>query len=158
LRWNKVSAPYKLSRAQNYIDFPTDKFGIENENTGQMNTVPVFLLVEPSPILRSILNGWLETVITNPHILIAASGIEALQLATQEVPSYILIEINLPDKRGLEVLHQLRQDLPEARIVATSWYESSRFLDRVRSAGADGFVSKDKLPSELLPLWDVSIE
>jgi two-component system, NarL family, invasion response regulator UvrY len=123
-----------------------------------MDTAPVFLLVEPSAILRSILNGWLETVITNPHILVAASGVEALQLASQEAPSYILIEISLPDRRGMEVLHQLRQELPEARIIATSWYESSRFLDRVRSAGADGFVSKDKLPSELLPLWDISIE
>jgi two-component system, NarL family, invasion response regulator UvrY len=123
-----------------------------------MNAAPVFLLVEPSPILRSILNRWLETVITNPHIIVAANGVEALQLAAQEVPSYILIEISLPDRKGMEVLHQLRQGLPEARIVATSWYESSRFLDRVRSAGADGFVSKDKLPSELLPLWDISIE
>jgi CheY-like chemotaxis protein len=121
-----------------------------------MNTEPVFLLVEPSPILRSILNGWLETVITNPHILIAASGVEALQLAAQEVPSYILMEINLPDKTGFEILQQLRQDLPEAKIVATGWYESRWFLDRVRSAGADGFVSKDKLPSELLPLWEIA--
>jgi DNA-binding NarL/FixJ family response regulator len=122
-----------------------------------MSTAPVFLLVEPSSILRSILYRWLETVITNPHILIAASGFEALQLAAQKVPSYVLIEINLPDRKGLEVLHQLRQDLPDARIIATGWYESRWFLDSVRSAGADGFVSKDKLPSELLPLWDISI-
>src|SRR5688572_33224719 len=123
-----------------------------------MNTTPVFLLVEPSPILRSILNRWLENVITNPHIFTAANGVEALQLAAQEIPSYVLIEINLPDRKGLEVLHQLRQDLPEARIIATGWYESRWFLDGVRSAGADGFVSKDKLPSELLPSWDIPIE
>jgi DNA-binding NarL/FixJ family response regulator len=123
-----------------------------------MSTAPVFLLVEPSSILRSILNRWLETILTNPHILIAASAFEALQLAAQEVPSYVLIEINLPDRKGLEVLHQLRQDLPEAKIIATGWYESHWYLDSVLSAGADGFVSKDKLPSELLPLWDISIE
>ena len=123
-----------------------------------MRTAPVFLLVEPSSILRSILNRWLETILTNSHILIAASAFEALQLAAQEVPSYVLIEINLPDRKGLEVLHQLRQDLPEAKIIATGWYESRWYLDSVRSAGADGFVCKDKLPSELLPLWDISIE
>ena len=123
-----------------------------------MNTGPVFLLVEPSPILRSILNRWLENALTSPRILIATNGVEALQLATQEAPSYILMEINLPDRKGLEVLHQLRQDLPQARIVATGWYESRFFLDHARSAGANGFIRKDKVPGELLPLWDISIQ
>jgi two-component system, NarL family, nitrate/nitrite response regulator NarL len=123
-----------------------------------MNTAPVFLLVEPSPILRSILNRWLENTLICPRILLATNGVEALQLAAQENPLYVLMETNLPDRRGLEVLHQLRQDLPEARIVATSWSESRFLVDRVRSAGADGFISKEKLPSQLFPLWDISME
>jgi DNA-binding NarL/FixJ family response regulator len=68
------------------------------------------------------------------------------------------MEINLPDRKGLEVLHQLRQGLPEAKIIATSWYESRFFLDRVRSAGADGFISKGKLPRELLSLWEITLK
>jgi CheY-like chemotaxis protein len=123
-----------------------------------MNAAPVFLLVEPSPILGQLLNRWLENVLRNPRILIATSGVEALRLAAHEVPSYVLMEINLPDRKGLEVLHQLRQGLPEAKIIATSWYESRFFLDRVRSAGADGFISKGKLPRELLSLWEITLK
>jgi CheY-like chemotaxis protein len=121
-----------------------------------MNTAPVFLIVEPSPVLGPLLNRWLENVLSNPRILIATNGVEALWLAAREFPSYVLMEINLPDRKGLDVLHQLRQGLPEAKIIATSWYESRFFLDRVRAAGANGFISKGKLPSELLPLWDIS--
>ena len=120
-----------------------------------MNAAPVFLLVEPSPILRSRLQGWLENVLTDPRILIAANGLEALRLATREQPSHILIEMDLPDTTGFEVLRQMRQGQPAARIIATGWYESRFFLERVRSAGADRFIPKHKLHSELLPLFEL---
>jgi DNA-binding NarL/FixJ family response regulator len=123
-----------------------------------MNRAPVFLLVEPSPILASALSRWLENVFSNAQIFVASNGAEALQLATEKIPSYILIELSLPDKAGIEILIQLRQALPDARIIATSWFEGRWLIEAVRSAGADSFVSKDKLHDELIPLWKVFIE
>lgn len=123
-----------------------------------MNRLPVVLLVEPSPIFRPFLCEWLKDALTNARILIAANGNEALELTAKEKPAYLLMNINVPDRKSIKLLHQLRQTLPEARIVATSWFESRWFLDELRSAGADGFVIKDKLRSELLPLWEIPIE
>ena len=120
-----------------------------------MNSAPVFLLVEPSLILRPRLQDWLESVLTNPRIFTAESGLEALNLAILEQPTHILIEMDLPDISGLAVLQQLRQSLPNAGIIATGWYDSRFFLNSVQSAGADGFVLKNKLYRELLPLWQV---
>jgi DNA-binding NarL/FixJ family response regulator len=123
-----------------------------------MNRAPVFLLVEPSPIVASALGRWLENVFSNAQIFVASNGAEALQLATENIPSYILIELSLPDKPGIEILMQLRQVLPDSRIVATSWFKDRWLIQGVRSAGADGFVSKDKLHDEVLSLWKVFIE
>ncbi len=123
-----------------------------------MNSAPVFLLVEPSPIVASALGRWLENTFSNSQILVAPNGAEALQLATEKIPSHVLIELSLPDKAGIEVLVQLRQALPASRIIATSWYQGRWLIDGARSAGADGFVSKDKLPKELLSLWKIFIE
>lgn len=123
-----------------------------------MNSAPGFLLVEPSPILASALSRWLENVFSNAQIFIASNGAEALQLATENIPSYILIELSLPDKVGIEILIQLRQALPDSRIIATSWFEGRWLIDGVRSAGANGFVSKNKLHDELLSLWKVFID
>jgi DNA-binding NarL/FixJ family response regulator len=123
-----------------------------------MNSAPGFLLVEPSPILASALSRWLENVFPNAQIFVASNGAEALQLATENIPSYILIELSLPDKVGIEILIQLRQALPDSRIIATSWFEGRWLIEGVRSAGADGFVSKDKLHDELLSLWKVFID
>ena len=123
-----------------------------------MNPAPVFLLVEPSPILRSRLHEWLKSVIPNTRILIAANGLEALNLAMQEKPSHILVEMDLPDTNGTEIVKQMRQRLPTARIIVTGWYDSRPILEIVQSAGADGFILKNKLYIELLPLWEVSLE
>ena len=123
-----------------------------------MNTAPVFLLVESSPILRSVLHKWLQDTLHDPRILIAENGGEALQRAAHEGPSHVLTEINLPDRTGFEILHRLRRSLPTAKIVATGWYDHSFHLDRIKSTGADGYILKDKLASELLPLWDIPIE
>jgi DNA-binding NarL/FixJ family response regulator len=78
-----------------------------------------------------------------------------VQLATHDTSSYILTELNLPDKIGIEILNQLRQGLPAARIIATNWFEGHWLIDGVRSAGADGFIRKDKSRSELLPVWKI---
>jgi two-component system chemotaxis response regulator CheY len=123
-----------------------------------MDSAPAVLLVEPSLLLRSVLNRWLENVLAHYLILNAANGSEAIGLAVDEHPSYVLIELDLPEKTGFEVLGQLRQILPTARIVATGWYEGRWFFQRVRAAGADGFISKDKLHRELLPTWEISID
>jgi CheY-like chemotaxis protein len=120
-----------------------------------MNAAPVFLLVEPSPVLCSSLHEWLERVLTAPRIFIAVNGLNALWLAAQEQPSHILIEMYLPDITGFEVVRQMRQGLPAARIIATAQHESRFFLKMVRSAGADEFILKNKLRNELLPLWEV---
>jgi len=120
-----------------------------------MTVAPVFLLVEPSPILRSVLCRWLENVLTGPRLLIASNGAEALELATRRSPTHVLIELSLPDRAGIEILIQLRKALPASRIIATSWFEGDWLIDGVRSVGADGFVSKDKLNNELLVLWNI---
>lgn len=123
-----------------------------------MNAAPVFLLVEPSPILQSALRTWLQYRFENPHVLIAENGVEALRLAAQETPTHVLVEITLPDKTGFELLHQLRHSLPSAKIVVTGWYDHSFYHDRIKSTGADGYVIRDKLTNELLPLWEISME
>ena len=123
-----------------------------------MNAAPVFLLVEPSPILRSSFHDWLDQVFAGHRILTAANGAEALKLAKDERPSHILIEIDLTKPTGVEVIQEMRLILPDAKIIATGWYDSRFLRQNVLSAGADEYIRKNKVPRELLPLWDLHLK
>jgi DNA-binding NarL/FixJ family response regulator len=101
------------------------------------------------------LSRWLEDVLDESRILVAVDAEEALRLVASDKPSYVLVAINMQDRTDIELIRQLRQLIPDSRIVATSWFENRRLLKDVMSAGADGFLTKERLYSELLPLWDV---
>lgn len=122
-----------------------------------MNAAPVILLVEPSRVLRLRLQTWLENVLTDVRILIAASGLEALNLVAQDQPTHVLIEMDLPDANIAEVIGQMRQRLPTAKIIVTGWYDSRLVLEIIESAGADGFILTNKLHRDLLLYWEVPL-
>ena len=136
----------------NEQDFPTDKLGSNNENMSVMNRAPVFLLVEPSAYVRAAMRAWLEDVLAHHRVLIAENANDALRFAEQEQPTHILIETYLPDGPGFETLQQIRRTLPSARIIATHWFESRSFLEKVSAAGADRFISKQRSHAELFCL------
>jgi len=121
-----------------------------------MTATPVILLVEPSSFVRSSLRQWLEDVLTDYRILVAATGLDALWRAAQQEPSHILIEIYLPDLTGFEVIRQMRQGLPAARIIATGWHESRFILDSVQSVGADEYIPHHRLHAELLASLEIN--
>jgi DNA-binding NarL/FixJ family response regulator len=122
-----------------------------------MNAAPVILLVEPSPVFRLRLYAWLKSVITNARILIAENGGDALSLTAQEQPTHVLIEMDLPDTNVTEIVQQMRRSLPTAKIIVTGWYDSRLILEILESAGADGFILTNKLHTDLLLYWEVSL-
>lgn len=120
-----------------------------------MNAAPIILLVEPSPVFRLRLTAWLGNVLPDARILTATTGSEGLNLAAQEQPSHVLIEMDLPDANSAEVVRQMRQSLPTAKIIVTGWYDSRLVLEIIESAGADGFILANKLHRDLLLYWEV---
>jgi two-component system, OmpR family, phosphate regulon response regulator PhoB len=79
----------------------------------------------------------------------AHDGPEALQLALRLRPDLIILDLMLPGTSGLEVLTQLREQLPVAEtrvIVLSAWGHADQ---AAISAGADRFVPKPFEPDEL---------
>jgi hypothetical protein len=63
--------------------------------------------------------------------------------------------MDLPDTNIAEVIWQMRQRLPTAKIIVTGWYDSRLVLEIIESAGADGFILANKLQRDLLRYWEV---
>jgi DNA-binding NarL/FixJ family response regulator len=79
----------------------------------------------------------------------AASGREALALARSTRPELIVLDLNLPGLGGLELLRRLIQAGP-AKILVLSMHAEPLYARRALESGAQGYVSKNAAPDELL--------
>jgi DNA-binding NarL/FixJ family response regulator len=79
----------------------------------------------------------------------AATGDQALALAMEHRPDVVVLDISMPGKTGLEVAAELRQELPNTRVLVLSIHDHAEYVMESVRAGADGYLRKDAAPGEL---------
>lgn len=80
----------------------------------------------------------------------AADGVVAEHLARNCEADLMVLDIALPQRRGIQVLESLRSDGVMLPILLFSMYPASQYVDYVRRAGAQGFLSKDADGQEVI--------
>ena len=80
----------------------------------------------------------------------ASGGVEGMELARRYKPDMMLLDLNMKDMSGLEVLAALRDVLPDTRIVMLTVSDEADDLVAALRAGADGYLLKEMEPEELL--------
>jgi DNA-binding NarL/FixJ family response regulator len=68
----------------------------------------------------------------------------------QKKPDVTVIDINLPDVSGFELMRRIRKDDPDARIIMFSMNDDPAFVVRAVELGAQGYVSKGDDPRVLV--------
>jgi pilus assembly protein CpaE len=79
----------------------------------------------------------------------AASGGEAIEMASQLVPDVVLMDINMPDMDGIAATEQLARTVPTAAVVMMSVQGEADYLRRSMLAGAREFLVKPFSSDEL---------
>ncbi|MBM4289724.1 MAG: response regulator, partial [Deltaproteobacteria bacterium] len=100
--------------------------------------------------LRSILAGREGLSIVGE----AVADAEIFGLARGVSPDLILLDVEMPDLTGLEVIRRLHQELPEVRIMALAIHSDKRFVRETLKAGAVGYLLKYSAHEELLGAID----
>ena len=80
----------------------------------------------------------------------AVDGAEAESLARTVMADLLVLDIALPQRRGIQILESLRADGISLPVLFFSMYPASQYVDYVKRAGAQGFVCKDADEAELL--------
>ena len=114
------------------------------------------LVVDDNPIFRRILTRFLEERSKFEVIVVgsAEGGEKALEKAPTLRPQVILVDLAMPDMHGLDLVPRLRSLLPEVIIIVLTLMDPACYGEVVKAAGADAFVSKATLESDLLPtIW-----
>ncbi len=82
----------------------------------------------------------------------AADGQAALDKAASQKPEVVLLDINLPQIGGLEVLAKLKADHPSLPVIIVSAQATLKTFERARALGAEGYVVKHAPKSEVLQM------
>ncbi|MFZ5999901.1 MAG: response regulator [Bacteroidota bacterium] len=79
----------------------------------------------------------------------AENGKELMQLITQSTPDVVLVDINMPQMSGLEVLEQTKKSRPEIKFIILTMHEEREYIKRALTAGAEGYLLKNVEKAEL---------
>lgn len=77
------------------------------------------------------------------------SGLELLKLLEKLIPDLVILDISMPDLRGLEAIHEIKMSYPKVRILVLTMHRDKEYLHQAITAGAEGYLLKEDADSEL---------
>ena len=113
------------------------------------------LVAEDNPTNQAIIKQLLESA--GHQVSLAADGEEALDLYEEEQPELALLDFNMPERNGIEVVSAIRMMEPTGTrlpVIILSASVTVEAREKARAAGADEFVGKPYDAANLLQVID----
>jgi DNA-binding NarL/FixJ family response regulator len=108
------------------------------------------LVVDDHAVVRDGLERLIRATPQLEFVGAAAGGRDAIELAVEQEPDVVLMDLAMPQVDGIQATQRLLARVPEAQVVAlTSFSDRERILGAV-NAGAVGYLLKDASPDELV--------
>lgn len=79
----------------------------------------------------------------------ASNGVECLEKLSECKPEVLLLDINMPEKNGIEVLEQMKAEDSEVKVLILTVHNEMDYLMKAVDIGVDGYILKDSESSEL---------
>ncbi|HEY7533939.1 MAG TPA: response regulator transcription factor [Nitrospiraceae bacterium] len=80
----------------------------------------------------------------------ADSGKAALAAVAKESWDIVILDINLPDRKGLEVLRAIKSEYPLVAVMILSLHPEEQYALRALKSGASAYLTKQSAPEELV--------
>lgn len=77
-------------------------------------------------------------------------GKEAIHAIQKHNPDLVLLDINLPNRKGLEIGQEIKKDFPTTKVVFLSMYAEAGFIQAAKAMNADGYILKDSESTDLI--------
>ncbi len=101
------------------------------------------MLVDDHAVLRDGLSNIFEMEDDIHVVGEAVSGNEALESIEEMNPDVVLLDINLPDKNGVELTAILKRDYPDIKVLILTMHSMDEYFMAAIREGADGYLLKD---------------
>ena len=107
-------------------------------------------IIEDNRVIRESLTASVQTDPELRCVCACGSAREALSVLPEKRPDIALMDIQLPDQSGIECTAQLKQLLPELKILMVTVYGDPEQIFKALRAGACGYLLKRCTPEELV--------
>jgi DNA-binding NarL/FixJ family response regulator len=108
------------------------------------------LSVDDHPLLREGLAAIINSQPDMTMVGSASNGREAIEAFRVLKPEVVLLDLQLPDLNGIEVLIAIRNEFSEARVIILTTFERDVEIQRALKAGARGYLLKSMPPQQML--------
>lgn len=108
------------------------------------------LIADDHALVRAGLRQYLQESGCFSDIAEVASGTQVLDMLRTAAVDLLILDINMPDRGGLDILRHVRTSHPAVRVLVLSGFPERQYAVNVLKAGAGGYLSKDSSPEELL--------
>jgi len=108
------------------------------------------LLVDDHHLLRDALA---ERLNRHPGFEVAgqaADGDEAVEVARDEQPDVVLLDIDMPGTFSFDAARRIRDELPRTHIVFLSAFSTDGFIEQALAVGARGYLTKTEPPDRMI--------
>ncbi|MBP8117677.1 MAG: response regulator transcription factor [Nitrospira sp.] len=123
------------------------------QDTPPVKTDVRILLADDHALLRRGMREFLQDFLSEdgliPHITETASASDALEQVRTAAWDLVILDLNLPDMPGLEILRILKSLQPSLPVLIVSIYAEEHYSARAIRAGALGYLTKTRGPQEL---------
>ncbi|WP_341675230.1 response regulator transcription factor [Niveibacterium sp. SC-1] len=96
--------------------------------------------------LKAILADTEDLVVTGE----AENGVRALQLIRDGGYDVVLMDVNMPDRNGIDTLKLVKKEFPKLPVLMLSMHPEEQYAIRALKAGAAGYLSKQSAPELLV--------
>jgi two-component system, NarL family, invasion response regulator UvrY len=108
------------------------------------------LIADDHPMVRAGLREWLARERSITAIGEAASGDQTLQQMRHAHWDLLVLDINMPNRSGFDIMRHIRSHYPHTRVLVLSGFPEREYAINVLRAGAAGYLSKDRAPEEFV--------
>lgn len=108
------------------------------------------VVVDDHTLVRAGLKALLEPAAGIEVVGEAEDGLGALAAVRTLHPDVVLMDIAMPRMTGIEATRQIKEEFPDAQVLALTVHDNEEYLFQMLRAGACGYVLKKARPAELV--------
>lgn len=117
---------------------------------GESTAVIRVLCVDDHPLVRKGIASILANEGDMELVGEAGGGREAVAMFKEFRPDVVLMDLRMPDLDGTVATRMIRQEAPDARIIALTSYDGDQDIYRALEAGVRGYILKEMVHTEVV--------